>query len=400
MPSYSYSAMNENGRVIRGTIAGENDLDLEVRLKDLGLDLINYKELREKKAGIGSRIRTKDLILMCLHLEQLNRAGVPIHESLQDVRDATESLKLRDVVADLCERVKSGEKLSEAMAHYPNVFGNVFVGLVKAGELNGNLTDSFVHMSDHMKWTSDLKRKVKKAATYPIVLLVVMSLVITILMLFVVPKLIDFLLNQGFAIPIHTRALIAVSHAFHDYWYLIFGIPIGFAILIRVLYVTSEAFAYKMDKLFINAPLIGPVIRKINMARFTHFFSVMFKSGIDILESLEAAKDVVGNRVIIESIETAIRSVTEGNSLTASLRISNQFPNLVIRMFKVGEDSGNMNDALENVNFFYNREVNDAVDGMVAMVQPILTSVMGALIFWVIASVFGPLYQSFQNMKF
>lgn len=400
MPSYSYSAMNEMGRVIRGTIVGENEIDLEVRLKDLGLDLVNYKELREKKAGFGSRIRQKDLLLMCLHLEQLNRAGVPIHEALQDVRDATDSLKLRDVVSDIGERVKSGERLSEAMAHYPNVFGSVFVGLVKAGELNGNLTESFVHMSDHMKWTTDLKRKVKKAVTYPMVLLVVMSLVITILMLFVVPKLIDFIVNQGFHIPIHTRALIAVSHAFENYWYIIFGVPIMTTISLRLAYRTSEAFAYKVDKVFLNLPIIGQTIRKINMARFTHFFSVMFKSGIDIIDSLEAAKEVVGNRVIIESIDTVIRSVTEGNSLTASLRISSQFPNLVIRMFKVGEDSGNMNEALENINFFYNREVNDSVDGMVAMVQPILTAVMGALIFWVIASVFGPLYQSFSNMKF
>ena len=400
MPSYNYSAMNEMGRVIRGTIVGENDIDLEVRLKELGLDLVSFKEVKEKKAGFGSRIRQKDLILMCLHLEQLNRAGVPIHESLQDVRDATESLKLRDVVADLCERVKGGERLSEAMSHYPNVFNSVFIGLVKAGELNGNLTESFVHMADHMKWTTDLKRKVKKAVTYPTVLLVVMSLVITILMLFVVPKLIDFIVNQGFAIPIHTRALIAVSSAFENHWYIIFGVPIMTAIAIRVAYKTSDSFAYKVDKMFLKMPIMGPTVRKINMARFTHFFSVMFKSGIDILDSLEAAKQVVANRVIIESIDTVIRSVSEGNSLTASLRISSQFPNLVIRMFKVGEDSGNMNDALENVNFFYNREVNDAVDGMVAMVQPILTAVMGALIFWVIASVFGPLYQSFQNMKF
>jgi type IV pilus assembly protein PilC len=126
----------------------------------------------------------------------------------------------------------------------------------------------------------------------------------------------------------------------------------------------------------------------------------MFNSGIDILDSLEAAKGVVSNRVLRESIDLVKTNVTEGNSLTASLRISNQFPNLVIRMFKVGEDSGNMSEALENINFFYNREVNDAVDAMVGMIQPALTVVMGIIIFWVIAAVFGPLYESFSKMKF
>lgn len=384
---------------MKGTIAAENEVDLDVRLQEIDLELVDCKEIKEKKAGIGSSIKSHDLIMMCLHLEQLTRAGVPIHEALMDVRDATESLKLRDVVTDLCERVKSGESLSEAMQHYPKTFSSVFVGLVKAGEVNGNLTESFNHMADHLKWTNELKRKVRKAISYPLVLLVVMSLVIAILMVFVVPKLVDFITSQGFDIPIHTQALIVTSSAFQDYWYAIFGTPILTFIVLRSIYQFSENFAYWVDSLILQLPVIGNTARKINMARFTHFFSVMFKSGIDIIEALDAAKEVVGNRVIRESVETVIRSVTEGNSLTGSLRISSQFPNLVIRMFKVGEDSGNMNEALENVNFFYSREVNDAVDAMVGMVQPVLTAVMGLMIFWVISAVFGPLYESFQNMN-
>ncbi len=399
MPSYNYVAMNEAGRRMKGTIAAENDIDLELRLQDIDLDLLDYREIKEKKAGIGSSIKSHDLIMMCLHLEQLTRAGVAIHEALMDVRDATESLKLRDVVTDLYERVKSGESLSEAMKYYPKTFSSVFIGLVKAGEVNGNLTESFSHMADHLKWANELKRKVRKAVTYPLVLLVVMSLVIAILMIFVVPKLVDFITSQGFDIPFHTEALIAVSGAFQDYWYIIFGSPVLLFIILRTIYQFSEGFSYWVDSLILQLPVIGNTTLKINMARFTHFFSVMFKSGIDIIEALDAAKEVVGNRVIRESIETVTRSVTEGNSLTGSLRISSQFPNLVIRMFKVGEDSGNMNEALENVNFFYSREVNDSVDAMVGMVQPILTAVMGLMIFWVISAVFGPLYDSFQDMN-
>ena len=399
MATYNYTALTDRGRTIRGAIFAENDIDLEARLKEVGLDLVNYRE-QSKKSGNSSRIKLKDMIILCLHLEQLSRAGVPIHESLADVRDSTESTKLRDLMTDVLEKVKAGNSLSEAFANYPRVFNEVFVGLIAAGEKNGNLTDSFVNMSDHMKWTNDLRRKVKKATTYPIVLLVVMSLVIAVLMVAVVPKLLKFLIDQNFAIPIHTRALIWTSEAFQNHWYIIFGVPIGLFIFLRMMYRINEPFAYWLDSVMLRLPVLGPTIRKINLARFTHFFSVMFKSGIDIPEALLAARGVVKNRVIRDSVELVHRGIVEGNSLTNSLRISNQFPTLVIRMFKVGEDSGNMNDALVNIKFFYDREVSDSVDGMIGMISPTLTLVMGGLIFWVIAAVFGPLYQSFANIKF
>jgi type IV pilus assembly protein PilC len=219
-------------------------------------------------------------------------------------------------------------------------------------------------------------------------------------MVAVVPKLLKFISEQGFEIPIHTRALIYTSEAFQTHWSLIFGIPVGLFILAAGFYRTSESFAFRMDGIILKLPVIGKTIRKIDLARFTHFFSVMFKSGINIPEALVASRNVVKNRVIKESIDIVHRSIVEGNNLTASLRISNQFPTLVIRMFKVGEDSGNMGDAMTNIKFFYDREVNDSVDALVGMIQPLLTLVMGALIFWVIAAVFGPLYQSFSQMKF
>lgn len=399
MAQFTYSALNERGRRMRGTMVAQNQIDLEARLKEVGLDLVMAREMKAKSGG-RTKIKIKDMIVLCLHLEQLSRAGVPIHEAIADVRDSTDSAKMRDIMTDILEKVKAGSSFSQALADYPRVFNEIFVGLVAAGEKNGNLTESFVNMSNHMKWTGDLRRKVKKAISYPIVLLVVMSAVIAVLMVAVVPKLLKFITEQGFKIPFHTKALIYVSEAFQDHWYLIFGIPIGTFMLIMALYRTSEAFAFKMDNLMLNMPVIGKTLRKIDLARFTHFFSVMYKSGINIPEALMAARNVVKNRVIKESIDVVHRSIVEGNNLTSSLRISNQFPTLVVRMFKVGEDSGNMTDAMTNIKFFYDREVNDSVDALVGMIQPIMTLVMGALIFWVIAAVFGPLYQSFAQMKF
>ena len=399
MANFRYTALNNNGRTVRGMAQADNELDLESRLEPLGLELLTAKETKEKKGSKYGKVKIKDMIVMCLHLEQLDRAGVPLHDALADVRDSTESPKLRAVLGNVYESVKNGNVLSKALSEYPKIFDSVFVGLIASAEKTGNLSEAYEHLSHHMKWNNDLRRKVKKAVKYPIVLLIMISLVITTLMVAVVPKLVSFILNQGFEIPFHTQLLIDVSDAFEHHWYIILGAPVCFAMAIIILKRVSEGFAYRWDALMLRAPVIGPVIRKIDMARFTHFFSVMYRSGIDILEALENSKEVVRNRVLRESLDYVKASVSEGNNLTTSLKLSNQFPNLVVRMFKVGEESGNMNDAMMNINFFYDREVNDAVDGLIGMIQPALTVVMGVLIFWVIAAVFGPLYDSFSKLN-
>jgi type IV pilus assembly protein PilC len=400
MPTYKYSAINEKGRTIRGSMMADNELDLELRLKDLALYLVNARAQRERKgSGHSGKVKPNDLIIMCMHLEQLDRAGVPLHDAIADVRESTDSARLKDILTGVYEAVKTGTAFSQALSAYPRIFNEVFVGLVAAGEKTGNLGESFIHLGEHLKWSAEIRRKVKKATRYPLVLLVVLSLVIAVLMTVTVPKMLEFIISQGFDIPIHTRALIAFSNAFQNYWYLIFGIPVGLFTCVMAAYRVNEGFAYKVDSIVLRAPLIGPVIRKIDMARFVHFFAVMFNSGIDVLESLEMAKGVVSNRVLRESVELVKNNVADGNSITSSLRLSSQFPNLVVRMFKVGEDSGNMKEALENIDFFYTREVNDAVDGLVGSIQPIMTVVMGGLIFWIIAAVFGPLYASFSKMR-
>ncbi len=377
-----------------------NELDLEERLKGLGLDLIRYRMVKSARVSFFGRIKARDLIILCIHLEQLERAGVPLLDAIADLRDTTDAPRLRDLLSDVYELVKSGNVLSKALGKYPKVFDNVFIGLVKAGEETGQLADSFMHLANHIKWNEELRRKVKKAIRYPIGLLFLMAGVMTVMMLFVVPQISEFLLSQGFDLPIHTRALIATSEAFVNYWYLIFGLPVFLFMLGVVAYRTSESFAYAIDKMMLRFPLIGKIIVKANLARFTHFFTVTFVSGIDILDCLETAKDVVGNRVLKEAINDVRQNVADGNSLTLALTATGRFPNLVLRMFKVGEESGNMEQALKNVNYFYDREVNDSVEAIVGVIQPALTLLMGLLLLWITAAVFGPLYDSFSKMEF
>lgn len=400
MPTYKYSAIDNAGASVRGKLTAANELDLEERLHDIGLTPLEHKAVKSKKGGFFGKINTKELIMFCVHLEQLDKAGVPLLDALADMRDSADSPKFRDIMADIYESVKGGDLLSAALEKRKDVFNEVFIGLVKAGEKTGHMSEAFGHLSHHLKWNNDLKRSIRKAMTYPITLVVVMTGVITLMMLFVVPQLVDFLQSQGFVLPIHTRALIAFSNFMGSYWWAVIALPVGILFVTAIIYRKSPSVHYKLDRIMLKSPFIGPVILKINLARFGHFFAITFSSGIGVLECLATAKSVVGNYVIKEAIGFIIQNVSDGASLTRAISATQRFPSLVVRMFKVGEDSGNMDEALQNINFFYDREVQDSINRMISFIQPTLTVVMGAMMFWVIAAVFGPLYDSFKHIDF
>lgn len=400
MALYVFRAMNVEGKTVRGQITAANDIDLEARLKGLSLDLLNAREIKESRTIAFGGVKLKDKIMFCVHMEQLDRAGVPIMEALADVRDSTDSAKLKNVLADIYESVKSGLMLSEALAKQPKTFDAVFVGLIAAGEKTGNLHESFANLAKHLKWSSEIRRKVRKAMAMPIFTLFIMMAAIGILMVVLVPQLTEFMKSNGYELPFLTRALIATSGFFAAWWWLVMPLPVGLFIFVKFLKRVSYGFAYNWDRVMLKMPIIGGPIRKIDMSRFVHFFSILYTSGIDILDCLKVGQQVVKNKVLLDSLNTVRRIVGEGNSLTGALRISNQFPGLVVRMFKVGEDSGNMKEALEHVNFFYEREVNDAVDTIVGTIKPALTVLLGFLLVWIVIAMFGPLYDSFSKIQY
>jgi type IV pilus assembly protein PilC len=401
MPLYIYTAVNKSGKEVHGKMNANNPLDLETRLKENNTELVDYKAAKVvRKEGFKSKLKAKDLIMFCVHLEELEKAGVPILDSLIDLRDSAESPTLKDLLSDLVEYIKGGEQLSAALKKRSDVFDELFVALISAGEETGNIGDAFGHLSKHIKWSNDFRRKIKKAISYPIVLIVVMMAVVTLMMLYVVPQLTEFLQKQGFDLPIHTRALIATADFFRDYWWtVVFGFP-SMVILLILLYKRNEVFRYKADKFLLKVPGLGSVLLKINLARFIKFFAITFNSGLGVLEALEISKKVVTNRILKEAVSSATTSIANGVRLTDAIKETGAFPSLVVRMIKVGEESGNMESALSNVNFFYEREIDDSVEAMVAMIQPTLLVVLGGILTWVIAAVFGPIYASFSKMKF
>ena len=400
MPQYAYRALNAAGRSVRGQLAADNDVDLFQQLKGLGLELIDAKiaSASKFKLSVGGKPKVRDLVQMCMHLEQLQAAGVSLLEGLADVRDSTDKPGLRNILAEIYKEVSEGRSLSQAFEHHPKVFGPVFTALLSAGEDSGNLTESFHQLVKHLKWTDAINSKVKKAVRYPSVMLVMMLSLFMFMMAFVVPEVVSFLKGQGKELPLITVSLIVTSDFVLGYWWAILATPVLVFIGARALVRSSEAMAYRLDLLILNAPVIGTVLRKIALSRFAHFFAIMFRAGVPILQCLETAQRVVVNRVLVEALAGVRGSVQSGEALSSGMRRSGQFPSLVLRMIRIGEDSGNLGGTLENVTDFYDREVNETVEGLIAMVEPALTMGAGLLMGWVIAGVLGPIYDSFSNL--
>lgn len=398
MPHYRYKVIDENGKYVGGKLAADNPADLATLLRDKGLDLVSYKEEQQSSFTLFKRIKTKDVISVFVHLEQLERAGVSIVDSIADLRDTADTPAIKDLMHEIHESIKKGSMFSDSLAKRPDVFDPVHVGLITMGEKTGNLVESFSSIIEDLKWSMDIKRKTKKAFVGPTFGILMMFMVIGVMTTVVVPKVTGFIVMQGMALPTATKLLIGFSDFFQKNWaFMLFFVPVLWTI-IKVLS-KIENIALILDDIKLKIPVFGPIVNKIDSAKFCQFFAMTFKSGLGVIECLEASSSVIKNKAIKKSIEQVKQDVADGKSLADSLMGTKYFPNLVIRMFKIGEESGNMESALNNIKFFYDREINDSIDKLVGMIQPTLTIVMGGMIGWIVISVFGPIYSSFSNIQ-
>ena len=400
MPGYSYSGVNERGKRVNGTLNANNEVDLYQRLKALNVELISAKLEQGRRSFrlLAPKVKNRDLIQVCLHVQQLQAAGVGLLESLADVRDSTEQRRLRDLLSEIYSDVSEGSSLSEAFGKHPRVFGTVFESLISAGEASGNLVESFTQLIKHLKWVDEINGKIKKAIRYPSFMLVVIMGLFMFMMTTVVPQVTSFLAANGQKLPLITTALIATSQFVQSFWWVIVATPISSVVGLTVLARSSQDVAYRVDYLKLRLPMFGPVLRKVALSRFAHFFATMFQSGVPILDCLGTAQKVVGNLVLASSLATVRTQVQEGNSLSSGLKDTGEFPTLVLRMVKIGEDSGNLGETLENVTEFYDRDVNETVDGMVGSIEPVLTLFAGLLMGWIVAAVIGPIYSGMGKM--
>jgi len=400
MPLYKYKAMTREGKIRQGNLDASNEADLEQRLGKMAMDLIRADVTVEQRTSLGQRkIEKSDLINFCFHMEQLTRAGVPMLEGLSDLRDSLEHPRFKEIIANIIDEIEGGKNLSEALQEHPTIFDNLFVNLIRAGEASGELGQIFENLGATIKWQDELATTTKKLMTTPMFVGTVVIGVTIFLMVYLVPQLVGFIMSMGQELPIHTRALIATSDFMVNYWYIALGIPALLVVVIRTTIRLNEKARFLADGYKLKVPRIGPVLQKIILSRFANFFAMMYAAGIPILRCLEIAEGIIDNAVIRAALVQARQDIQEGEPLSQSFANTGLFPPLVVRMLKVGESTGGLDKSLLNISYFYDRDIKNSIDGVQALIQPVMTGFLGLLLGWVMMSVMGPVYDTISNIQ-
>ncbi|VAW79256.1 Type II secretory pathway, component PulF / Type IV fimbrial assembly protein PilC [hydrothermal vent metagenome] len=400
MSIYKYKAINIEGSIVKGRIDSANEQDLESRLHAMNLELISMDRISQKTGAISGRhVSRQELINFCFHMEQMIRAGVPILESLTDLRDSVSNPRFKEVVAAVIISIEGGKCFSEALREFPQLFDTVFVSLIEAGEESGRLDLVLDKMTESLKWQDELISQTKKLVMYPAFVGTVVIAVVFFLMIYLVPQMVAFIQNMGEELPIHTKLLIATSNFISKFWYVILALP--FITYFSITYTANrnESFRYKLDNFKLNFWLIGPVYKKIILARFATYFSLLYRSGVSILAGLKISEEITGNSVIKKALHDVSRYTADGLTLSQSVHKVGLFSPLVVRMLKVGENTGRLDNSLDNVSYFYNRDVKESIEKVQSMIEPVMTVFLGIILGWVMISVLGPIYDIISKVK-
>ena len=400
MATFNYRAIDQTGRHAQGQIDALNEVDLEIRLQRMGLDLITLKATQKSKSTFSkNKVSTRDLVMFCFQLEQLSSAGVPMLEGLHDLRESSSNVYFQKVLGAVAGEVEGGKMLSQALAEHPDVFGEVFVSLVAAGEQTGQLPAVFENLSNTLKWQDELMSQTKRLLAYPLFVFVVVMGAVTFLMVYLVPEMVKFLHSLGQELPLNTRILIFISNAFVHYWWLILTVPLVVAAFLALVIKQSAAARYRFDYIKLHLPVTGEILQKIIMARFARYFALMYQTGIPILQAIKTCEDIVGNKVVADALNRVHAQINAGDSMSESFHNAGLFPRLVVRMIKMGEGTGALDKSLLNISYFYDRDVNELMQKMLKLLEPALTVVLGLILAFIMMSVLGPVYDSFGKMK-
>ncbi|WP_044411252.1 type II secretion system F family protein [Thiomicrospira microaerophila] len=401
MPSFHYSGINRYGERLRGVIEGKNIADAENKLKSSRVDILSIKQ---KSAGLtlfrSKKITRKEIITITFQFEQLMRAGVPLMEILVDLRDSFDNHATKEMLSSIYQSMEGGEGFGTALEGYKSVFGEVYISLVKVGEQTGQLESVLADLGEMLKWEDEMIAKAKKVMIYPAIVGTVVIAVVVLMMLFVVPQLLSFIGEMGGEIGWATKSLIATSNFVQAYILHLLIMPFILFAVLKAWLKRSVAFRMAFDRFIFKVKVIGPILYQLKIARLSSALAIMYKSGVSFTDAMKMAASVVGNAHIEASINTAVRLVQEGEPIHKAFEQASVFPTLGVRMLKVGERSGKMDEALLNVSYFYDREAKESIEKIEPAIEPLLTIVMAVIVGWVMIAVLGPVYDTMTQVDF
>jgi len=392
--TYIWQGTNKQGRRVKGEQAGESVNLVKAHLRRQGITPLKVKKKpKDLFAARKPPIKPADIAVFSRMLATMMSAGVPLMQSMQIIGEGHENASMQEMILAIKSDVESGTSLAESLAKFPLHFDDLFISLVHAGEQSGTLETLLNEIATYKEKTEALKAKVKKALVYPVAILVVAFIVTAILMIFVIPQFEDLFTGFGADLPGLTKLVIHISQVFQTYWWLIFGSIIGTVMGIMQAKKRSRKVQHFFDRLLLKIPVIGMVQYKGAIARFARTFSTMFKAGVPLVEAMVSVAGATGNIVFSEATMVMRDDVSTGTQLNKAMSDVDLFPNMVVQMVAIGEESGALDAMLSKVADFYEREVDDAVDNMTALMEPMIMVVLGGLIGTLVIAMYLPIFK-------
>ena len=401
MPIYEYKAISRTGQSVQGNYTAQDKSQVLEMLRNNHYYPVYVKELvkgKEITFDLFQKVKIKDIVIFCRLFYTMLHAGVPIIQTIDILSKQLENAKLRKIMVEIYDELQKGSTFSESMKKHRDVFPELLLSMIEAGEVSGTLDIIMDRMAVHFEKESKIQSKVKGAMMYPAILSIVAVLVVIFLLTFVMPTFVSMFQGSGVELPAPTRVLLAISGFIQTYWYLLLFVTFALFFLFRVL-LKTDAARLVWDQMKLRIPIIKGTLIKIATSRFTRTLSTLLRSGITLLEALEIAANVAGNKVVSNGILRAKEEVRKGLDLSVPLRELRIFPPMVDSMIRVGEESGTLDDVLERIADFYDNEVEAAIQSMTSLLEPIMIVIMALIIGSIVIAMVLPMFDMINTVQ-
>lgn len=392
---FLWEGVNRKGKKVKGELSAVNLNELKVQLRKQGITPLKTKKKPKALLGLGGdkAIVAKDIAIITRQIATMLMAGVPLVQSIEMIGKGNENGNIRKLLADIANKVQSGLPFSDCLREHPKYFDDLYCDLVMSGEQSGALETIFDRIAIYKEKAEALKSKIKKAMTYPIAVLVVAAVVTSILLIFVVPTFVDIFASFDAELPAFTLFVVGISDFMVAYWYMALAAMFIAGFIFKKTHQSSPKFRDKVDRLKLKIPVIGMILDKAAVARFARTLSTTFAAGVPLIDALASAAGASGNAVYRDAINEIKAEVSAGMQMNLAMRNSDIFPDMVIQMVAIGEESGALDDMLAKVATVYEQEVDDAVDGLTALLEPMIMAVLGVVIGGLIIAMYLPIFQ-------
>ena len=397
MATFTYTARSFAGEMRTATLEAQSRDDVIAQLRRQRLNVVKIDEATPKKPKRG-HIKMRDIVILTRQFSTMINAGLPLVQAMTILAEQSQNKVLSEVMRKVVFDVESGNTVADALSKHPQAFSNLYVNMVAAGEAGGILDTILMRLATFMEKNDALIRKVKGAMIYPGVIMSVAAIAVTVLLIFVIPVFENLFASAGLALPLPTRIVMGASRFLKGYWYIVLG-AVGAGVFLFKRYHATSNGKLKIDKFMLKVPVLGDVLRKSAVSRFTRTLGTLISSGVSILDGLEITAKTAGNRVVQDAIMESRSSIAGGDTIAQPLKKSGVFPPMVISMISVGEQTGGLDEMLSKIADFYDEEVDAAVSNLLSLLEPVMIVFLGVVVGGMVVSMYLPIFDMINAVQ-